>query len=279
MKPEAIEKFYMINGKLESTTDLEVFKKIERPPIYEVIRVIEGIPLFLEEHLERMRKSAYIINYQIQREDKEIEEDIQRLILKNKVNNLNIKLLCVDIEGIGQVFLTYFIQSFYPPRGYYEEGIHTILFYYKRENPNAKVQMISFKEEVGMQLREKEAFEALLVNKEGYIPEGSRSNIFFVKDETIYTAPKGDVLLGITRKYIFDVCKKLNIKVVEENIHLEDLGKIDGAFISGTSVNVLPIATIDNIKLDSVNNKIIKEVNKAYIDRMKEYMHIKKPCN
>ena len=276
MKPEAIEKFYMVNGKLESTNNMEIFKKIERSPIYEVIRVIEGVPLFLEEHLKRMRKSAYIINYPIERTDKEIEEDIERLILQNEVKNLNIKLLCVDIDGIGQVFLTYFIESFYPPVEYYQKGIHTILFHYERENPNAKIQRIFFKEEVARQLKEKKAFEALLVNKEGYIPEGSRSNMFFVKGKTIYTAPRGDVLLGITRKYIFDVCRELNIKVVEENINVKDLDKIDGAFISGTSVNVLPISSIDDIKLNSVNNNIIKEVNKAYIDKMEEYIHMKK---
>lgn len=279
MRPEAIKKFYVANGQLKSTTNTEIFKKIEKPPIYEVIRVIDGIPLFLEDHLERIRKSGHIINYQIEREDREIEEDIKRLIIQNRVKNLNVKLLCVDIEGIGQVFLTYFIESFYPPVEYYKEGIHTILFHYERENPNAKVQMVSFREEVARQLKEEKAFEALLVNKAGYIPEGSRSNMFFVKDGRIYTAPKGDVLLGITRKYIFDVCEKLNIKVVEENIHVEDLDKIDGAFMSGTSVNVLPIATVDHIKLDSVNNKIIKEVSNAYVNRMKEYINIKRPCN
>ena len=65
MKSEVVEKFYMINGKLESTDGLEVFDKIKNLPIYEVIRVIDGIPLFLEEHLERMRKSAFLIDYPI----------------------------------------------------------------------------------------------------------------------------------------------------------------------------------------------------------------------
>lgn len=276
MKPEAIKEFYMVNGQLELTTNVKFFEKVEKPPIYEVIRVIDGVPLFLEDHLNRMRESAHIINYQIERTDKKIEEDIKRLILENKVENLNVKLLCTDIEEMGQIFLAYFIESFYPPEEYYRDGIHTILFHYERENPNAKVLVTSFKEEVARQLKEKEAFEALLVNKDGYIPEGSRSNMFFVKGERIYTAPKGDVLLGITRKHIFEVCETLNLKVTEENIHLGDLDKLDGAFMSGTSVNVLPISTIDHIKLDSVHNKIIKEINKAYVNKMKEYIKSKK---
>lgn len=266
----------MVNGNLELTTNVKFFEKVEKPPIYEVIRVIDGVPLFLEDHLNRMRESAHIVNYQIERTDKKIEEDIKRLILENKVENLNVKLLCTDIEGMGQIFLAYFIESFYPPEEYYKDGIHTILFHYERENPNAKVLVTSFKEEVARQLKEKEAFEALLVNKDGYIPEGSRSNMFFVKGERIYTAPKGDVLLGITRKHIFEVCETLNIKVIEENIHVGDLDKLDGAFMSGTSVNVLPISTIDHIKLDSVHNKIIKEINKAYVNKMKEYIKSKK---
>ena len=116
MKPEAIERFYMVNGELKSTTDVAIFQMIEKPPIYEVIRVIDGIPLFLKEHLDRMRKSAYIVGYSIEMRDEDIERDIRELISQNEVKNLNIKLLSTDIEGLGQVFLIYFIKSFYPPK-------------------------------------------------------------------------------------------------------------------------------------------------------------------
>ncbi len=77
------------------------------------------------------------------------------------------------------------------------------------------------------------------------------------------------MLLGITRKHIFQVCEELNIKIIEENIHVGDLDKLDGAFMTGTSVNVLPISTIDHIKLDSINNKMIQDINKGYVDKMK----------
>lgn len=275
MKPEAIKDYFLVNGQVESTINIEIFERIKNPPIYEVVRVINKVPLFLEDHLDRMRKSANIVDYHIERKDKEIEEDIRELINRNGIENLNVKLLCTDIEGMGQVFLAYFIKSFYPPKEFYKEGIHTILFHYERENPNAKIQMASFREEVARELEKNNAFEALLVNKDGYIPEGSRSNMFFVKGDRIYTAPKGDVLLGITRKYILQVCEELNIKIIEENIHMGDLKKLDGAFMSGTSVNVLPISSVDDIKLDSVNNRIIKEVNNLYVNKMKAYIESK----
>ncbi|MBZ2175857.1 aminotransferase class IV [Schnuerera sp. xch1] len=276
MRFEAIEEYYMVDGNLQSTEDLEIFQGIKKAPIYEVIRIMDGIPLFLKDHLNRMRRSADLVGVSIDREDSQIEKDIKELVLKNKVKNLNIKLLHTDIKGIGQVLLVYFIKSFYPPEQYYKEGIHTILYNYERENPNAKVLKTYFKEEIAKQLEEKNAFEALLVNKDGYITEGSRSNMFFVRKDKIYTAPKGAVLLGITRKYILKICEELNIKVIEENIHIDDLLKLDGVFMSGTSVNVLPIATIDDMKINSVDNKIIREINNRYVNEMKMYISSKR---
>ncbi len=272
MKPEAIKDYYVINGNIETTDNMEIFEKIEKPPIYEVIRVINGVPLFLEDHLKRMFDSANIIGYDIDRSESEIRKDIKTLILKNGVDKLNVKLLSTEIEDKGKVFLVYNIESFYPPVEYYKKGIHTTLFYYERNNPNAKVLFTSFKDDVAKTLKEKEAFEALLVSKSGHIPEGSRSNIFFVKGDRVYTAPASEVLIGITRKHIFDVCHKLNTKIVEETIHIDDLPKLDGAFMSGTSVNVLPISTIDEITLGSVNNEIIKAINNGYIKEMENYI-------
>ncbi|WMM25712.1 aminotransferase class IV [Tissierella sp. MB52-C2] len=272
MKKEAIKDYLILNGEILKTEEVDVFEKIEKPPIYEVIRIIDGVPLFLEDHLNRMFESANIIGYQIDRSVEDIKRDIKKLILKNNINELNVKLISIDIEGMGKIFLAYNIESFYPPKEYYINGIHTTLFYHERNNPNAKVLFTSFKDNVAKVLKEKDAFEALLVNKSGYIPEGSRSNMFFVKEDKIYTAKGSDVLIGITRKHIFNICDKLNIKIIEESIHVDDLGKIEGAFMSGTSVNILPISSIDNIKIDSMNNHIIKEINNTYIFEMNNYI-------
>lgn len=275
MKKEAIKDYFILNGEVATVSDTRIFEEIVKSPIYEVIRVIDGIPLFFEEHIERMRRSSEIVDYSIYRSDEEFFFDMKKLIEINNVKNLNIKLLCVDIEGKGQIFLAYFIESYYPSEEVYKEGIHTILYDFERVNPNAKVLNISFKEDVKNKLKEEKAFEALLVNKEGYITEGSRSNMFFVRGDKVYTAPSGEVLLGVTRKHIVEVCEKLNIKVVEENIHVEDLDKIDAIFMSGTSVNVLPIATVDEKRYDSVNNNIVKAIGNGYLEEMKKYLKSK----
>lgn len=262
MKAEAIKEFLIVNGEAEKVKGNNIFEKIDKP-IYEVIRVIDGVPLFLEDHIIRMRDSSKLVDFNIERRDQEIKKDIDLLIGKNSLENLNIKLLVADIED-KQVFLVYFIDSFYPPKEYYEDGIHTILYKHERPNPNAKILLTDFKENIQNELEENKAFEAILVNNDGTISEGSRSNMFFVKDDKIYTAPGGTVLMGITRKYILKSCKDENIKVIEKNIDVDKLKDIDGAFMSGTSVDVLPIGSVDDLKLDSTSNPIIIKLNKGY---------------
>jgi branched-chain amino acid aminotransferase len=272
MKPEVINDYYLVNGKITSSSDLSIFEKISKPPIYEILRVVEGVPLFLEDHLDRMYESADITNHKITISEDDIRKAIKETILKNKFSKGNIKLLSGEADGIGSVFIVFCVASFYPPKEYYEHGINTILYNYERDNPNAKVLVSSFKEDVAKKMKEKDAFEALLVKRNGYIPEGSRSNIFFVKEETIYTASKEEILLGITRKHVFKIADMLNIKIVEESIHVDDLNKLDGAFMTGTSVNILPIAKIDDYLLNSVNNKVIVELNKMYNKLIDEYV-------
>lgn len=269
---EAIKDYYIENGDIKSTEDENIFKQIEKPSIYEVIRVIDGVPLFLEEHLERMFNSAKITGYEMDRNEEQIKEDIKKLILKNHIKELNIKLLSVGIEGRGKVFLAYCIKSFYPPREYYDNGIKTILFHHERQNPNAKVFLTSFKEEVAKELKEKDAFEALLVSESGHIPEGSRSNIFFVQGNKIYTASGKDVLLGVTRKEILKVCEELEIEIVEESIHVNEIDQMDGAFMTGTSVNALPISAVNEIQINSVKNKHIININNTFNEKISNYI-------
>lgn len=272
MKSEFIGDWFVLNGDLKSTEDDSVFNEIVENPIYEVIRVINGVPLFFEEHLNRMKKSASIVNSSLTRDEASIREDIKKLIFREKISFQNIKLLSTNIKSGEKVFLIYSINSFYPPKEYYTKGINTVVIEYERENPNAKVQFSSFKQTVTEILKEKDAFEALLVNKKGYIAEGSRSNIFFVSKDKIYTAKSEDVLLGITREHIFNIAKKLNIDIIEENIHVDDIEKLDGAFMTGTSVNILPISCIYDKKLQSIYNKIIIEINNAYLNEMENYV-------
>lgn len=274
MDNEALLKYYIYNGEIVPTSKDDGFKEATSPLIYEVIRIIDGVPVFLEGHIERMRKSAELIGKTIKKSDEEITEEIHKLIDANKEHNMNIKLLCTNIDSPNQTFMIYYNKSSYPEKEVYAKGIHTILFDSERENPNAKIVNADLRQRINDEIKAQNAYEALLVNRNGYITEGSRSNMFFVKGDKVYTAPAGDVLLGITRNEIMNVCRERDIEVIEEEVHKNSLKDLDGAFMTGTSVNALPIATIDDIKLDSVNNHIIKRIAEGYLQKMQEYIKI-----
>ncbi|WP_422484409.1 aminotransferase class IV [Gudongella sp. DL1XJH-153] len=270
MKPEAIFKYLSVDGKLMEVEESTVFDRITGPAIYEVVRVVKGNPMFLEDHLERMFGSAKLADLRIPYNRDEIRSQVLRLIKANNIDNNNIKILYTLDESEVEIFLVYAVESFYPPENYYREGIKVILFEHQRENPNAKVQHSDFRQRVKNAMNNKDAFEALLVNGQGHILEGSRSNMFYVMNNTLYTAPAEDVLLGITRKHIIALSMKLGYPVLERRLGRDELDKLEGLFISGTSVGVLPVSWIDDIELPTAENKIVNELVEGYKQLMNE---------
>ncbi|MDY0236518.1 MAG: aminotransferase class IV [Gudongella sp.] len=264
MKNEAIMKKYIVNGEVFDSQDGSVFKSISKSPIYEVVRVVDKAALFLDSHLDRMFKSADLIGYDIGFLKEKIESYVAECININDIGSNNIKLVAVEDDNNKKLFLIYSIQSFYPSKSYYEQGVKTIVFEHTRDNPNAKIQHTDFKERVKEAMDSNDAFEALLVDSEGFILEGSRSNMFYVLNNQLYTAPSDLVLLGITREHILSLSGKLGYRVVEQKLHKDDLKNIDGLFISGTSTGVLPVSTIGDLQIPTMKNKIILDLIDGY---------------
>ena len=272
MEREAVLDYFICDGNIRSTSEMYLFNKMNEKAVYEVIKIIDGIPLYFNEHLSRMKKSLMVFNVDLKKKEEEILKEIVKLVELNKCKFINVKLVYNFSEEGKNSFLIYFIKSEYPQDEKYKSGVHTILFQGKRKNPNIKTISSSFKERVKKSREEQKAYEALLVDEEGYITEGSRSNIFFIKDSVILTPPGGKVLLGVTRNRVLKICKKLNLQVKEEIIKVKDLKDIQAGFITGTTVDVLPIFSIDNLQLTSANNNIMQNIIHAYNKEMKDYI-------
>lgn len=273
IKKEAELLYLIYNGEVYSIEEINMENKVKEISIYEVIRIIDGTPLYLEEHLDRLRKSCELLGVKIDKTDEELVSVMMRLIEINEGYNLNIKILCSGMEKKIDDIYMYFIKSYYPPKSLYKEGIHTILYRSERENPNAKTYNKQLREGIDEELKKRNAFEALLVNNNGGITEGSRSNVFFVKDNILFTSPPSEVLLGVTRTKIMELCRLNAIKVIEEEVSSDNLRKYDGAFITGTSTNVLPINAIDNIKFNSSQNDLIIKVMRIYEEDKNDYIN------
>lgn len=272
MAKEASLDYLIYNSKVCSTEEIEMSNNTKQTLIYEVIRIIDGIPLYLEEHLDRLRKTAKLLDLKIDKTDEELIDEIMKLIDINNEYNSNIKILCYGGEKKIKDMYLYFIKSFYPSKSVHEEGIHTILYKSERENPNAKTFNMQLRQRINRELKERNAFEALLINDRGQITEGSRSNLFFVKDEKLFTPPSDKVLLGVTRTKIIELCRLHNIDIVQAEISSDNFNEYDGAFITGTSINVLPIKGIDEIKFNSSKNDVIIKIIEIYERDRNDYI-------
>jgi len=272
MDKEIIEDYFISNGqKLEASEIAQA--TVLQPTIYEVIRVIQGVPLFLEDHMERLQRSAESLDSDIKTVLPSIISDIKELILLNGNPEKNIKLVVFNLNNETPDYIMCFIKSSYPSKEQYAQGIHTILVHEERQNPNAKVVNNSLRELINQKLAETGAYEALLVNNNGEITEGSRSNLFFTEQGKIYTALAQDVLIGITRKYILEACSNLGLEVVEQPIPYSMLDYAEGAFITGTSPKLLPIASIERRQLDSANHEIVKKIMLEYDKILQRYIN------
>jgi branched-chain amino acid aminotransferase len=88
--------------------------------------------------------------------------------------------------------------------------------------------------------------EALLLDTEGFLAEGPGANLFFQKNNKLYTPKTGNILQGITRRTVLDLCAEFNIEVVEGNFTVADLQSADGAFMCGTAAEIIGLKSIEH---------------------------------
>lgn len=268
--------YFYLNGNWMPVSDYTPNLFSEGITIYEVIRVIDEIPLFIEEHLHRLELSAQLINFNLWKSHKEIKQTIYALIDKNSNPNSNIQLFFhYQSEAKTQNFVCRFIQTHYPEKSAYISGVKSMLFDAERQNPSAKKADPSLRSKADHAISMNGVHEVILVDQKKQITEGSRSNIFFIQGKTILTPHKKNVLAGVTRQKVIQLCKENDIACIEKDIKASDLSKFDAAFFTGTSPKVLPIKSIDQLSFDPKND-LSKRLIKLYDDEINRYIKLAK---
>lgn len=258
-----VHKYFVLNGELISTK--QFISGENEGGVYEVLRVVEGVPLFLEDHLERFYHSAHLADINIGYAESQIKSFLADLIDKNKVQIGNILISCkVNL-------IAHFVPHIYPATKMYEEGVECGILKAERDNPNAKVLHTNVRSRADQIISEKGFYEVLLVNHLGKMTEGSRSNLFFVAENEIVTSPANKVLMGITRLKTLQMASDLNIHIIEREISFSELKAFDAAFITGTSPKILPIVKIDAFKFNS-QNEIVGQLMKRYDELIDSYL-------
>ncbi len=214
--------------------------------VYENIRVVDGIPRFLEDHIDRLLHSASIIELPHPFSKEEITKWVRAIITESKADALNIKILVLGGKTANetQCFIFPLAPKFLDKK-LYRDGVHTITVSYERPFPEAKTlgmigSFVAYKkaENAG-------AYDALLLDHSGCLTEGTRTNLFFMKGKTIYTPPRAKILFGVTMKHVLESAINAGFSVEERDITLADLSLYESAFLTSTSSKIVPISSVD----------------------------------
>jgi branched-chain amino acid aminotransferase len=262
---ECYGKKFILNGNLQPA---EIFDKslvYEGDSVYEVLRMVKGNPIFFPDHMERLQSSVKLQKREFLTDIATLRNSIISLTRSDKKRESNLKIVFNYNKEVTN-YLVYFIESSYPSDLQYRNGVRGILFFAERKDPESKVIDHKLRSSISHKLIHEGGYEAILVNENNLITEGSRTNIFFMKGNTLVTAPDNLVLGGITRKHVLDICAENKISVEFSCVKADEITKFDAVFMTGTSPMVLPFNCIGD-KLFNVRFPLIERLRLLYLQK------------
>jgi branched-chain amino acid aminotransferase len=218
--------------------------------------------------MERLSASVKLRGKEMLADIPALRRAIITLISSERTKETNLKIIFNYNNG-AENFLVYFIETAYPTSEQYRNGVKGILFNAERKDPESKVIDHKLRSDIYQRLLLEGAYEALLVNENEMVTEGSRSNIFFVKGEALITAPGNLILNGITRKHILEICRENNVKVEQRCVSIHDISDYDVIFMTGTSPMLLPFCCIGDRSF-KVGSSLMERLRELYIMKAEE---------
>ncbi len=271
-------KYFSRNGKIlpveQAVIPLSNIKYAYGFGVYENIRISNGVVFFLKDHIERLIKSAKIIGLIHPFDEAFISKSVFDLIKNYKSETFNLKILLIGGSTKEKATLNILcLNPLFPDRKLYRDGAKFITCNYERTFPHAKTLNMLESYLAYSKAREAKAYDALLIDHNGFILEGTRTNFFCIKDKTIYTPFEKDILFGVMRKAMLKVALQNKYSIVEKNIKLDDIKSFCGAFVTSTSSKIIPVRSIDSIVLSySDQLKILMKLLNNFLENCKGKM-------
>lgn len=208
-----------------------------------------------KEHYERLFYSAEKMHIKLNYSTEELSEITYLLLKKNNLSNAYIRPLVYLGDNMSLTpteNVNLFMAAWEWGNYLGDKQLRVLLSSYQRPNPNschvdAKVVGHYTNSILATTEAKAKGFdEALLLDAKGFVAEGSGANFFFEKDSKLFTAPKGNILPGITRATVFEIAEELGMKVEEKYFTPEELKDADSAFFCGTAAEVVGIASLND---------------------------------
>lgn len=259
----ALLHYFVLDDALYSTNDFNLIFGENEMSIYEIVRVENSIPLFLEAHLRRFYDSARFEGKEIGVTQDEISSRLKGLIKENKLRSGNIRFVYRWSASEDPQFLAWVVPFFYPDKEQYKSGVFVEPMFAERPNPNAKKVLTALRAQADEQIEKLGCFEVIYLNARNEITEGSRSNVFLIQNQQLATPELSGVLPGVTRAVVIKLAQQNRIPVVERKIPLTDLHPFSSCFITGTSPKILPVSRLHEHTFD-VENPVMRFFMDAY---------------
>jgi branched-chain amino acid aminotransferase len=255
--------------------------------VFEMTRSFNQEQFKLREHLERLYNGLQILQIPIKQSIEELEQICYDTVEKNKSVFLPTdehRLLINVSRGPLGIYSDIFDNNLEPtvivadfPLKWtvagmdelIDEGINAVVTSQRAIPAHLLEPKIKNRSRVHLQMANIEASNwkgknnwALLLDPDGFIAEGTGDNIFFVKNGVVYTPEPRNILFGISRAYIFELCKQLGIKCVEKNLETYDAYTADESFMTATPFCLLPVTHFNGSKVgDGKMGKITQKLH------------------
>jgi len=243
----------------------------------------QGTSIFrLEEHTDRLFRSAHILGMNMPYDKATLNEAQKLIVRENKLDSAYLRPMCFfGSEGIGlradnlkvHVMIAGWEWGAYLGKDAIEKGIRIRTSSYTRHHVNitmckAKANGNYMNSTLALQEALRDGYdEALLLDVDGFVAEGSGENFFIVRNGVIFTPDLTSALEGITRETIVTLAQEFGYEVREKRITRDEVYVADEAFFTGTAAEVTPIRELDGRKIGSgVRGPITEKLQSKYFD-------------
>jgi len=243
--------------------------------VYEVIRIYKGKPYLMTEHIERLYRSLEAIRITIKQDQNTLTALLETLLEKNTMKEDGLIYLQVTRGSVARnhVFpknvepnILAYVEDKSRPFDNLRNGVHTITLPDERWS-NCYIKSLNLLPNIlaKQTAAENNCYEAIL-HRDGIVTECGSSNIYLVKDGSIYTHPttKG-ILNGCVRMAISRFTQNLDIPFIEEAFSIDDITEADEMFLTSSMSEVLPVVQVDGVKVaDGQPGPITRQLQEAY---------------
>ena len=226
--------------------------------VFEGIRsyqTIHGTKIFKpHEHFERLLRSCKLVGIPMTYSVEELTQISYQILEKNSLTNAYLRPLVFcspNMSLSAPKEVSVMIAAWDWGKYFSSASLRVCISNFQRPNPKSvKVEAKACGHYVNsimatMEAKERGFDEALMLDMNGFVAEGPGANFFFEKDGTLFTPKLGNILPGITRQTVLEICHQLDIPVQEKFFRPEDLFEADSAFFCGTAAEITPIESIE----------------------------------